>query len=51
MGKRRIRRTKRRISKRNRRHSRRKRGGFIGTALSQAVVPFSLIALNQKFKK
>jgi hypothetical protein len=31
--------------------SRSRRGGFLGNVLNQAIVPFSLVALGQSYKK
>ncbi len=31
--------------------SRSRRGGFLGNVLNQAIVPFSLLALNQTYKR
>jgi len=38
----------RRLSHRSRRH---KKGGFLGSVISQAIVPFGLVGLNQYYGK
>lgn len=32
-------------------HSKRKRGGFLGGLISQALVPFSLLGMQQSYRK
>ena len=32
-------------------HSTRKRGGFLGGLINQAIVPFSLLGMQQSYKK
>uniref|UniRef100_A0A6C0EQ75 Uncharacterized protein n=1 Tax=viral metagenome TaxID=1070528 RepID=A0A6C0EQ75_9ZZZZ len=32
-------------------HSRRKRGGFLGSLINQAIVPLSLLGMQQSYRK
>jgi hypothetical protein len=40
-----------RRSRRVKRHTKRKRGGFLGQVINQAIVPFSLLGMQQSYRK